>query len=86
MTINGSISPYSTGLQLLRSTDLVGATANYILVGTLPDNLQNMKMSFNGSSPISIVGSINNTNILLGSFVNPSSTNWNISNSVKIFN
>ncbi len=88
LSINNSLTPYFSGLQLVSSSSLVGAVTNYTLTGVLSDTLMNMRIIFNGSNPITL--SQNNTNlninIQLGQFSNPSSIYWNVSNSVKIYN
>ncbi len=79
--------PLNSGFLVVRSNTVVGANSNYSITGSLPYNsLINSKVSFNNSILTLASGSLTFSNFLIGSYVNAISTNWAITQSLKIFN
>lgn len=87
VTGNNCLSPLNSGFLVLRSNNVVGANSNYSITGSLPYNsLINSKLNFNNTILTLASGSLTFNNFLIGSYLNAISTNWLITQSLKIFN
>ncbi len=60
--------------------------ANYSVSGTLPTLLDNARLVFNQTSSIPLSTLPNFTNVRIGQFLNPLSSNWDTYESVSVLN
>ncbi len=86
MPSEGKLKPLSGVLELTRSNSQVNTLANYSVTGVLLSGLDNARLVFNQTTSISLNSLPTFSNIRIGEFLNPLSSNWDIYESINILN